>query len=758
MTRTTADRSAVRTLLRLWPYVRPVRARLFTAAAVAVVASCIGLVIPLVLKWLVDGPVAGHDPAGAWLGALCLLLLGIAEAVLFGIRRWLVARPLSHVEAEMRAGLYRRLQRLPVAFHDRWASGQLLSRGTTDLMLLRMFLAFPLTFLLVNGVTILVGVIIMLVQDWRLGLVILGPAVPVMWTCAVFERRYAQVARRAQDQVGDLTTVVEESVLGIRVVKGFGRHRSQARAFRELAGRLRGTELRKARLLATIWGVIVALPELAIGAALVLGTVRVADGELSAGTLVAFLSTALALRWPVDSIGFLLAMTQEAATATERYFEVMDEAPEDAGEGSGEGTAPGAGAGVVGASGARPDSGGRPAPVPGSGPAAGGRPVPGSRPVARGRPAPGSRPAVEARPAPVPGSRPVAGDRPAPVLGSGPVSGACPVPVPESEPVSGARPVPVPESEPVSGARPVPVPESEPVSGARPVPVPESRPVPGARPVPVPESRPVPGARPVPGSLPAPRAEVCAGDGIRFEGVRFRFPDAAPGSPPLLDGVDLHIRAGESMALVGATGSGKTTLTALVPRLYEVTSGRITLNGVDITHIPREELRSRVAVAFEEPTLFSATVGENVLMGAPDGAGKPELDRALDIARADFAHALPQGTDTRVGEQGLSLSGGQRQRLALARAVVGRPEFLVLDDPLSALDVHTEAAVEAALRQVLADTTALIVAHRPSTVLLADRVALLSGGRIAAVGTHRQLLRDNAEYAHLMSGEREESR
>ncbi|MFF9675082.1 ABC transporter transmembrane domain-containing protein [Streptomyces eurythermus] len=732
MTRTTADRSAVRTLLRLWPYVRPVRARLFTAAAVAVVASCIGLVIPLVLKWLVDGPVAGHDPAGVWLGALCLLLLGIAEAVLFGIRRWLVARPLSHVEAEMRAGLYRRLQRLPVAFHDRWASGQLLSRGTTDLMLLRMFLAFPLTFLLVNGVTILVGVIIMLVQDWRLGLVILGPALPVMWTCAVFERRYAQVARRAQDQVGDLTTVVEESVLGIRVVKGFGRHRSQARAFRELAGRLRGTELRKARLLATIWGVIVALPELAIGAALVLGTVRVADGALSAGTLVAFLSTALALRWPVDSIGFLLAMTQEAATATERYFEVMDEAPEDAGEESGEGTAPGAG--VVRASGAHPESGGRPGPVPGSGPAAG------------GRPAPGSRPAAGARPAPAPGSRPVAGARPAPVLGSGPVSGARPVPAPESGPVSGVRSVPVPESGPVAGVRPVPVPESGPVSGVRSVPVPESGPVAGARPA------------PVPGSLPAPRAEVCAGDGIRFEGVRFRYPDAAPGSPPLLDGVDLHIRAGESMALVGATGSGKTTLTALVPRLYEVTSGRITLNGVDITGIPREELRSRVAVAFEEPTLFSATVGENVLMGAPDGAGKPELDRALAIARADFAHALPQGTDTRVGEQGLSLSGGQRQRLALARAVVGRPEFLVLDDPLSALDVHTEAAVEAALRQVLADTTALIVAHRPSTVLLADRVALLSGGRIAAVGTHRQLLRDNAEYAHLMSGQREESR
>ncbi|MFF8927385.1 ABC transporter ATP-binding protein [Streptomyces longwoodensis] len=578
------DRSAVRTLLRLWPYVRPVRARLFTAAFIAVVASCVGLVIPLVLKWMVDGPVADRDPGGVWLGALYLLLLGLAEALLFGLRRWLVARPLSHVEAEMRADLYRHLQRLPIAFHDRWASGQLLSRGTTDLMLLRMFLAFPLTFLLVNGVTILVGVVIMLVQDWTLGLVILGPAVPLLVTCVVFEKRYADVARLAQDQVGDLTTVVEESVLGIRIIKGFGRHRSQARAFRELSGTLRGTELRKARLLALIWAVIVTLPEVAIAAALVVGAVQVADGDLSAGTLVAFLSTALALRWPVESIGFLLAMSQEAATATERYFEVMDEEPESGG-------------------------------------------------------------AVE------------------------------------------------------------------------------------------------------------PRQAGSAGAGLRFEGVTFRYPDAPPGSPPVLDRIDLHIRPGESMALVGATGSGKTTLTALVPRLHEVTSGRITLDGRDIAGLPRDELRSLVAVAFEEPTLFSATVGENVLMGAGGGAGPRELERALDVAQAAFVHGLPQGADTQVGEQGLSLSGGQRQRLALARAVVGRPRFLVLDDPLSALDVHTEAAVEAALRQVLADTTALIVAHRPSTVLLADRVALLSGGRIVAVGTHQELLRGNAEYAHLMSGE-----
>ncbi|GAA1942045.1 hypothetical protein GCM10009837_80190 [Streptomyces durmitorensis] len=532
-----------------------------------------------------DGPVADRDLAGVWLGALLLLLLGVAEALLFGLRRWLVARPLASVEAAMRADLYRHLQRLPVAFHDRWASGQLLSRGTTDLMLLRMFLAFPLTFLIVNGTTIVVGMAILLAQDWALGLVLLTPLLPLVVACAYFEGRYMAVARRAQDQVGDLTTVVEESVLGIRIIKGFGRHRSQAHAFRELSHTLRGTELVKARLLAAIYAVIMTLPEIALGAALVLGTVQVADGDLSTGTLVAFLSTALALRWPVESIGFLLAMSQESATATERYFEVMDAEPES--------------------------------------------------------------------------SVMVAADE-------GPGSGAA--------------------------------------------------------------------------------------AGLRFHGVEFRYPDAPPDAPPALDRIDLHIRPGETLALVGATGSGKTTLTALVPRLHEVSGGRITLDGEDITEMDRERLRTLVAVAFEEPTLFSATVGENVLMGAGEAAGDAELERALEVAQADFAHALPQGTATQVGEQGLSLSGGQRQRLALARAVVGRPRFLVLDDPLSALDVHTETLVEAALRRVLKDTTALVVAHRPSTVLLADRVALLSDGRITAVGTHQELLRGNAEYAWLMSG------
>ncbi|MBB0232303.1 ABC transporter ATP-binding protein [Streptomyces calidiresistens] len=624
----------MRSLLRLWPYVRPVRARLFTAVVVAVLASSMALVMPIILRELVDGPVADRDPGGVLLGGLILLFVGVVEALLFGLRRWLVARPLARVEADMRADLYRHVQRLPVSFHDRWSSGQLLSRATGDLQQLRLFLAFPLTFLVVNTTTIVIGAALLLSLHPPLALVVLAPVLPLIVVCTIFERYYSVAARRARDQIGDLTTLVEESILGIRIIKGFGRHRSQAAAFRELAERLRDTEVRKARMLGLLMGVIFCVPELFMGAVVVLGVLQIASGAITVGTLLAFVTIALALRWPVESFGFLLAMSNEAATAADRYFEVRD-------------------------------------------------------------------------------SR-------------GPVD---------------------------------------------------------------------------PGADRAGTADETAGGrgrdaGLRFEKVVFRYPDAPTDAPPVLDGVDLHVRPGETMALVGATGCGKTTLTALVPRLHEPTSGRITLDGTDIMTLPRAEVRRRVAMAFEEPTLFSATVRENVLMGAHTSpeAGDPEsgdpartgtragdtgdgaegsgtepatdttaadradtdLERALRIGQAlDFVAALPRGADTEVGEQGMSLSGGQRQRLALARAVVGRPRFLVLDDPLSALDVHTEARVEAALREVLSGTTALVVAHRPSTVQLADRVALMENGRVTAVGTHTELLASSTEYRRLMTGSAE---
>ncbi|MDY0810469.1 ABC transporter ATP-binding protein [Kitasatospora purpeofusca] len=579
-------RSTVRSLLRLWPYVRPIRARLAVSVTAAMLGSLSALLVPTVLGRIVDGPIAERDLGGLWAPAALLLLLGLAEAALFFTRRVVLARPLSGVETAMRGDLFAKLQRLPVSFHDRWGSGQLLSRATSDMYTMRLFLAFPLVFLIVNTVTFLVGTGLMFTQDWRLALIVLGPAVPLLVLTRRFEAGYSGAARRAQDQNGDLATVVEESVLGIRILKAFGRHRSMAERFREHSRQLRRTELRKAGLLANLWSVIVGLPELALGCALAVGVHLVAQDQMSAGTLVAFLSTALSLRWPVESLGWLLAYANEAATATDRFFEVLDE--------------------------------------------------------------------------------------------------------PEAE------------------------------------------------------------AAEAPAGTPAGSAD--AQDGIRLTGVRFRYPDAPAGTPDLLRGIDLHIRSGETMALVGATGSGKTTLTALLPRLYEATGGSITLDGRDIREFDRTRLRELVAVAFEEPTLFSATVRENVLMGAP-GADEERLLTALATAQAGFVEKLPEGVATEVGEQGLSLSGGQRQRLALARAVVGDPAFLVLDDPLSALDVHTEALVERALREVLAATTALVVAHRPSTVLLADRVAVLADGRIEAVGTHQELLRDSARYRELMSGE-----
>ncbi|MFJ1752435.1 ABC transporter ATP-binding protein [Kitasatospora sp. NPDC088134] len=574
-----APRSAVRSLLRLWPYAREARWRIFGSMTAAGLASLSVLAVPIVLRRIVDGPVARHDLAGLWPLAVALLLLGVAEAVLFGVRRVIVARPLARVETRLRGDLFAKLQRLPISFHDRWPSGQLLSRATSDLFVLRMFLVF----LVVNSTVFLTGTALMFVLDWRLALITLVPAIPLMVYTRRFEAGYSAASRLAQDQNGDLATVVEESVLGIRILKAFGRHRTMAAEFRDRSTELRGTELRKAGLLGNLWAVIVGLPELALGGVLAAGAVLVAHDQLSVGTLVAFLSTALALRWPVESIGWLLGFAAEAASAANRYFEVMDE-PEPA------------------------------------------------------------------------------------------------------DPPSGLAPA---------------------------------------------DDR-----------------------GIRFSGVRFRYPDAPAGTPDLLSGIDLHVRPGETLALVGATGSGKTTLTALLPRLYDPTAGSITLDGTDLRDLPRERLRREVAVAFEDPTLFSATVRENVLMGAPD-ATPEQVDAALATAQAAFVDKLPEGLDTEVGEQGLSLSGGQRQRLALARAVVGEPRFLVLDDPLSALDVHTEALVERALRRVLADTTALVVAHRPSTVLLADRVALLADGRIAAVGTHQELLHSCPAYRALMSGESE---
>jgi ATP-binding cassette subfamily B protein len=573
-------RSTIATLFRLAPYVRPVRWPLLGAIAVTMLATLCGLAIPLVTQQVLDGPVTTRDlGALPWLVGL-IMLLGAIEAVAFFTRRRLVARPTTLVEARMRADLYQHLQRLPIAFHDRWQSGQLLSRAVADVATLRRFLAFAVIFLVVNTLTLLVGIAVLLVLSPVLGLIFVCASAPLVVASTRFESRYMVVARLAQDQDGDLATTVEESVLGIRVLKAFGRGPEILRTFATQARKLRDTQLRKVRILALLVAALISLPELGIGAQLAVGALGIAHGTMTVGTLVAAVTVATYLQWPTDSLGWLLAETDQAASACQRYWEVRD------------------------------------------------------------------------------------------------------------SPVTVTSP-------------------DEPLS------------------------------------LPAKKTGH-----LRLEGVRFRYPEA---EAEILRGVDLDIRPGETVALVGPTGCGKTTLTTLITRLADVTGGRVLVDGVDVRDFALDELRTSVTTAFEDAVLFSASVRENVALGAP-GATERDVRSALRVAQAEqFVDELPWGLDTRIGEQGLSLSGGQRQRLALARAVVGRPAVLVLDDPLSALDVHTEAEVERALHTVLDGVTALVVAHRPSTVQLADRVALLSDGRITAIGEHHELLADNAEYRHLLS-------
>ncbi|MEU7977827.1 ABC transporter ATP-binding protein [Micromonospora sp. NPDC049081] len=572
----------LRNLWRLRRYLRPYAAAYVLLLLAALAATGAGLAVPLVAQRVVDGPIARHDPAGLLrLGGLALLL-GLVEAVLIFIRRWSQSSSSVGMEATIRADLYAHLQRLPAGFHDRWQSGQLLSRAISDLSVLRRFLSFGLLFLVLNVVTYVAVVVLLLRLHGPLGLLVAASAVPLFLISRRFGRHYHTASRRMQDQQGDVATLVEETAQGLRTMKAYGRGPELADRFARRARALHDTGVGKGALLARASALFDLVPNLTLGATLVGGATLVARGTLTIGELVAFVSLQLMLIWPVQSLGWIIANGQEAATAADRIHEVLDTPPS-----------------IVDA----PDA------------------VALTRPAVRGR--------------------------------------------------------------------------------------------------------------------------------LRFEGVSFRYPGSAE---PVLREIELTVEPGETLALVGATGCGKSTLLSLVPRLYDVTGGRITLDGHDLRGVRLDALRRLVGVAFEEPTLFSMSVWENLTLGCPDATGD-EVRAALALAQADFAYDLPWGLATRVGEQGLSLSGGQRQRLALARAVLGRPALLVLDDPLSALDVQTEALVEAALRRVLRDTTALLVVHRPSTVALADRVALLDGGRITAVGRHSELLATVPAYRAVLAAE-----
>jgi ABC-type multidrug transport system fused ATPase/permease subunit len=232
---------------------------------------------------------------------------------------------------------------------------------------------------------------------------------------------------------------------------------------------------------------------------------------------------------------------------------------------------------------------------------------------------------------------------------------------------------------------------------------------------------------------------------IRFEGVSFAY----LADRPVLDGIDLDVGAGRTIALIGHTGSGKTTLTSLVPRFYDVTAGRVTVDGVDVRDVTLESLRGAVGVISQDPFLFSASVRENIAFGRPGLPGE-EVERVARLAQAhEFVERLPQGYDTVIGERGITLSGGQRQRIAIARALAVDPRVLVLDDATASVDASTEARIRAGLRTAMRGRTTLIIAHRLSTIALADEIVVLAEGRIAARGTHDQLLTTSAVYREI---------
>ena len=567
-------------LRRLLPYLLPYRARWIVMIVVAVVSLAATVAIPLMTKAVIDGPVRHQDPHGLWVLGSAAVAVGISEAVLWFIRRWMVARATMGVEADIRKDLYARLQILPMSFHGRWQSGQLLSRVMNDLSTIRRFLSFGLVFLILNTLQIVVVTSILLAMYWPLGVVVLVSIVPITLTVLHFEREYTRLSRLAQDQTGHVATHVEEAALGLRVVKAFGREDYVFDRFDEQATRLYDTQFARVSVSAKFWTVLEVIPNLTLIVVLGFGAYAAGHGYVTMGTLVAFITMMLSLVWPIASLGFLLSMTQESFTAANRIAEIFD-APID--------------------------------------------------------------------------------------IADGPVS------------------------------------------------------------------------------------ELPRGGRLELRDVGFTFPD---GEEWVLCHVDAVVEPGQTLALVGATGSGKSVLAALFSRLYDVSEGQILIDGRDIRDLSLPALRQTVATAFEDPTLFSMSVAENLRLGRSDATDE-QLAQAIEIAAAQFVYDLPFGLDTRIGEQGMSLSGGQRQRLSLARAILAAPKILVLDDTLSALDVHTEAVVTEALGRVLRGVTGIIVAHRASTVLLADKVALLQEGTITHIGTHAQLLAQVPQYRYLLAADDE---
>ena len=574
---TTRPQSARRTFVRLLGFLRPYRASLAVSSILAIGSQVAGIMVPVLIGFVIDELDGNQDTTVVmwWIGAI--VALGLVRGALMLGRRMLSGRQALAVEYDMRDELYAHLLRLSFGFYDRSQTGQLMSRATIDLQSVRFFLGYGLIFFAQHVVTIVVVSAVLFVYSWELALVSLAITPAIVLIAQRYSRVSHPVLRDVQAKLADVSTVAEESIVGVHVVKSFSQEERRGEQFARAADSVFDLTLAANRQRALYVPLLSFLPLIAQAAVLLVAGRMVVDGTMSTGDFFTFFLLLAMLVMPLRMLGMWVGQAQRATAAGERIFEVLDEPEEIA-------------------------------------------------------------------------------DR--------------------------------------AGAKPLP-----------------------------------------------------AGPGhVRFEGVDFGY---EPGRLVLED-VDLEIPAGRTLALIGRTGSGKTTLAALVPRFYEVTSGRVLVDGADVRDVQRRSLRREIGVISQDPFLFSASVRDNIAFGLPE-APHQAVEAAARAAQAhDFiVEDLPHGYETVIGERGITLSGGQRQRIAIARALLIDPRILVLDDATASVDATTEARIRAGLREVMRGRTTIIIAHRLSTIALADEIAVLENGRILARGTQAELLAESALFQEI---------